>query len=38
LNALLAAVIRTLSERLRNMNETLVGVGELSDWLKGSLV
>jgi CRP-like cAMP-binding protein len=37
-NALLAAVVRTLSERLRRMNETLAEVGQLSDWLKGSLV
>ncbi len=38
MNALLAAVIRTLSERLRRMNETLAEVGQLSEWLKGSLV
>jgi CRP/FNR family transcriptional regulator, cyclic AMP receptor protein len=38
MNALLAAVIRTLSERLRRMNETLAELGQLSDWLKGSLV
>jgi CRP-like cAMP-binding protein len=38
MNALLAAVIRTLSERLRRMNDTLAEVGQLSDWLRGSLV
>jgi CRP-like cAMP-binding protein len=38
MNALLAGVIRTLSERLRRMNDMLAGVGELSDWLRGSLV
>jgi CRP-like cAMP-binding protein len=38
MNALLAAVIRALSERLRRMNDTVSMVGQLSDWLRGSLV
>ncbi len=38
MNTVLAAVIRTLSERLRRMNDTVAMVGQLSDWLKGSLV
>jgi CRP-like cAMP-binding protein len=36
--ALLIHVVKTLSERLRRANETLASVGELADWLAGSLV
>jgi CRP-like cAMP-binding protein len=38
MNAVLVAVIRVLSERLRKMNEMIASVGQLSDWLSGSLV
>ena len=36
--ALLIQVVKTLSERLRRANETITSVGELADWLAGSLV
>jgi CRP-like cAMP-binding protein len=36
--ALLIHVVKTMSERLRRANETLASVGELADWLAGSLV
>jgi CRP-like cAMP-binding protein len=36
--ALLIHIVKTLSERLRRANETLASVGELADWLAGSLV
>lgn len=36
--ALLVHIVKTLSERLRRANETLASVGELADWLAGSLV
>jgi len=38
MNVVLVAIIRVLSERLRHMNETVATVGQLSDWLAGSLV
>ena len=37
-NAVLVQVVKTLSERLRRANQTLSSVGELADWLAGSLV
>ncbi len=36
--ALLVHIVKTLSERLRRANETLASVGELAEWLAGSLV
>jgi CRP-like cAMP-binding protein len=36
--ALLIHIVKTLSERLRRANETLASVGELAEWLAGSLV
>lgn len=36
--ALLIHVVKTLSERLRRANDTLASVGELADFLAGSLV
>jgi CRP/FNR family transcriptional regulator, cyclic AMP receptor protein len=38
MNTMLIAIVRTLSQRLRRMNETVASVGQLSDWLAGSLV
>jgi CRP-like cAMP-binding protein len=38
LNSVLVTVVRVLSERLRRTNEMLSSVGELADWLAGSLV
>ncbi len=38
MNTMMVAIIRTLSERLRKMNDTISTVGQLSDWLAGSLV
>jgi CRP-like cAMP-binding protein len=38
MNTVLVAVVRVLSDRLRRMNETVATVGQLSDWLAGSLV
>jgi CRP/FNR family transcriptional regulator, cyclic AMP receptor protein len=35
---LLATVVRVLSQRLRRTNQLLASVGQLSDWLAGSLV
>ncbi len=37
-NAVLIEVIKTLSERLRRANRMVSSVGELADWLAGSLV
>lgn len=36
--ALLIHVVKVLSERLRRANETLASVGQLAEWLAGSLV
>lgn len=36
--ALLVEVVKTLSERLRQANRLVSSVGELADWLAGSLV
>jgi CRP/FNR family transcriptional regulator, cyclic AMP receptor protein len=38
MNIVLIAIVRTLSQRLRQMNETIAAVGQLSDWISGSLV
>jgi CRP-like cAMP-binding protein len=37
-NAVLVQVVKTLSERLRRANHMLTSVGELAEWLAGSLV
>lgn len=37
-NALLIEVVKTLTERLREANRLVSSVGELADWLAGSLV
>jgi CRP-like cAMP-binding protein len=37
-NAVLVTVVKVLSERLRRANQTLSSVGELAEWLAGSLV
>ena len=37
-NHVLVRVVRTLSERLRRTNQLLSSVGQLADWLAGSLV
>jgi CRP-like cAMP-binding protein len=37
-SALLVEVVKTLSERLREANRMVSSVGELADWLAGSLV
>jgi cAMP-dependent protein kinase regulator len=37
-NQLLIRVVQTLSSRLRRTNQLLSSVGELADWLAGSLV
>jgi CRP-like cAMP-binding protein len=37
-NAMLIEVVKTLSERLRRANTMVSSVGELADWLAGSLV
>lgn len=37
-NAVLIEVVKTLSERLRRANAMVSSVGELADWLAGSLV
>lgn len=34
----LTSIVKVLSERLRRTNETLSSVGQLADWLAGSLV
>lgn len=36
--ALLVEVVKTLSERLRRANKMVSSVGDLADWLSGSLV
>ena len=38
MNRLLVMIIRTLSARLRRMNNTLTTVAQLSDWLAGTMV
>jgi CRP-like cAMP-binding protein len=38
LNQLLIAIVRVLSERLRRTNDMIGSVGNLADWLAGSLV
>jgi CRP/FNR family transcriptional regulator, cyclic AMP receptor protein len=38
MNTVLVGIIRALSERLRRMNEMVAEVGQLSDWIAGSLV
>ena len=37
-SALLVELVKTLSERLRDANRLVSSVGELADWLSGSLV
>ncbi len=37
-NAMMIEVVKTLSERLRRANTMVSSVGELADWLAGSLV
>jgi CRP-like cAMP-binding protein len=37
-NHMLVSIVKTLSERLRRANDTLGAVGQLADWLAGSLV
>lgn len=37
-NAMFVMLVRTLSERLRRANELLGSIGQLADWLAGSLV
>ena len=37
-NAVFVMLVRTLSERLRRANELLGSIGQLADWLAGSLV
>ena len=37
-NAVLIEVVKTLSDRLRRANTMVTSVGELADWLAGSLV
>mgnify|MGYP001567333557 FL=1 len=37
-NAVLVTVVKVLSDRLRRANQTLTSVGELAEWLAGSLV
>jgi CRP-like cAMP-binding protein len=37
-NSVFVAIVRVLSERLRRTNELLGSIGELADWLAGSLV
>jgi CRP-like cAMP-binding protein len=37
-SALLVQIVKTLSERLRRANTTLASVGNLANWLAGSLV
>ena len=37
-NQVLVAIVRVLSERLRRTNQLVGDVGELADWLAGSLV
>lgn len=38
MNRVLVVFIKTLSNRLRRMNETLATVAQLSDWLAGTIV
>ena len=37
-NAMMIEVVKTLSDRLRRANAMVTSVGELADWLAGSLV
>jgi CRP/FNR family cyclic AMP-dependent transcriptional regulator len=37
-SAILVQIVKTLSERLRHANHLLTSVGELAEWLAGSLV
>lgn len=37
-NTVLVSIVRVLSDRLRRTNKLLSSVGELADWLAGSLV
>jgi CRP-like cAMP-binding protein len=37
-NAVLVQIVKTLSDRLRHANHLISSVGELADWLAGSLV
>lgn len=37
-NSVFVVIVRTLSDRLRQTNEKLGDIGELADWLAGSLV
>lgn len=37
-NAVLVQIVKTLSDRLRHANNLVSSVGELADWLAGSLV
>jgi len=38
MNRMLVVIVRTLSARLRRMNNTLATVAQLSDWLAGTMV
>jgi CRP/FNR family cyclic AMP-dependent transcriptional regulator len=38
MNRVLVVIVRTLSSRLRRMNDTLATVAQLSDWLAGTIV
>ncbi|MCA9672649.1 MAG: cyclic nucleotide-binding domain-containing protein [Myxococcales bacterium] len=38
MNAVLVAIVRVLSDRLRHMNETIAAVASLSDWLAGAII
>lgn len=38
MNAVLVAIVRVLSDRLRHMNETITAVASLSDWLAGAII
>jgi CRP/FNR family transcriptional regulator len=38
LNSVMVVIVRVLSERLRRTNEKLGSIGQLADWLAGSLV
>ena len=38
MNRVLVVVVRTLSARLRKMNQTLATVAQLSDWLAGTML
>ena len=38
MNRMLVVIVRTLSGRLRKMNQTLATVAQLSDWLAGTML